>query len=240
MKAPEDFDWNSVHGLYTDGVNWIYQGHFDRAFQSLEACLKKDACYTPALNHLAELCFRKADFEKALVYLKRSLAVNTYDPKANFLYGLVNKHTNQLVDSRDGFAVATLSPEYRIPAFLELAKLFLLRNELPLAGQYVDRILAKEADNQNAVLLKAIISRKTGLRAEANHYTDRLTISPLNHFARAEKMFLKPSNTTTQNFTSLVRNELPYQTFLKWQGGTMNWGAEEKQSKFLNFRPKMR
>ena len=73
---------------------------------------------------------------------------------------------------------------------------------MPIAGQYVDRILAKEADNQNAVLLKAIISRKTGLVAEANHYTDRLeAISPLNHFARAEKMFLKPSNTTTQNFT---------------------------------------
>jgi tetratricopeptide (TPR) repeat protein len=238
VKAPEDFDWNSVHGLYTDGVNWIYQGHFDRAFQSLEACLKKDACYTPALNHLAELCFRKADFEKALGYLKRSLAVNTYDPKANFLYGLVNKHTNQLVDSRDGFAVATLSPEYRIPAFLELAKLFLLRNELPLAGQYVDRILAKEADNQNAVLLKAIISRKTGLVAEANHYTDRLeAISPLNHFARAEKMFLKPSNTTTQNFTSLVRNELPYQTFLEMAGWYNELGCRGEAIQILELSP---
>ena len=238
VKVPKDFDWNSVNGLYTDGVNWIYQGHYDRAFRSFEACIEKDACFTPALNHLAELYFRKGNFEKALALLKKSLAINTYDPKANFLYGAVNKKANQLVDSRDGFAVATLSPEYRIPAFLELTKLFLLKNDLPTAAQYIDRILTKEADNQDALLLKAIVSRKIGQIAEASRYIDRLgAISPLNHFARAEKMFLKTNNATTQDFTSPVKNELPYQTFIEMAWWYYDLGCSEEAIRILELSP---
>ncbi len=216
VESPEDFDWNSVYGLYTDGVNWIYQGNYDRAFQSLEACLAIEPNYAPALNHLAELYIRKADYGNALNSVVKSLSIDTYDPKANFIYGYINRLTNNLVDARDGFAVASISPEYRAAAHLELAKLFILKGQINLAHEYAERVLKLDGNNQEALLLLAVASRKADNKDDADEYLGRLEeLSPLNHFSRAEKMFAGDNRQSRENFISLVRNELPYQTFLE-------------------------
>ncbi len=216
VKSPDDFDWDSLFGLYEQGIDWIYQGEYEKAYESLKSCLTKDSLYAPALNHLAELYFRKSDFKKALTCIKKSLSINTYDPKANFVYGLVNRQMGNLVDAQDGFAVASISPEYRVAAWLELAKLFIMKKELKTAQQYVEKVLAKEKDNEEALLLRCILSRKMNRMKEANKNIDRLEyFSPLNHFARFERLLLKPGRKSVENFTSLIRNELPFQTFLE-------------------------
>ena len=45
VKSPEGFDWSSVFGLYTEGINWVYQNRFDLAYESFKACLNKDPLY---------------------------------------------------------------------------------------------------------------------------------------------------------------------------------------------------
>jgi Tfp pilus assembly protein PilF len=216
VESPKDFDWNSVFGLYTDGINWVYQNRFDRAYSSFRACLDKDPSYTPALNQIAELYVRKADFEKALSHVKRSLAIDTYDSKANFLFGYINRHLNNFSDSQDGFAVASITPGYRTASYIELAKLFTLRNELLTAEKYGKRVLDSDASNQEALLLMAIIARKNGLDKDASGYLDRLeSISPLNHFARFERLLLNDNRRSVENFTSMIKNELPYQTYIE-------------------------
>ncbi len=237
-KIPDSFDWNSVYGLYTSGVNWIYQGRYERAYEKLTACLELDPLYAPALNHLAELQLRKTDVESAMKNVKKSLSMNTYDPKANFVFGLISKQMNNLVDAQDGFAVASISPEYRKAANLELAKLFILKDELHIAQQYVEKVLAKEADNQDAILLMSIISRRNGGLEEAAKYADQLeNISPLNHFARSERLFLKPNKQTTESFISLIRNELPYQTFMEMALWYDNLGGKQEAIKILELAP---
>ncbi|MBW6479736.1 MAG: DUF5107 domain-containing protein [Bacteroidales bacterium] len=216
VESPDNFDWNSVYGLFTEGVNWVYQGNFDRAYERFTACLEKDSLYVPALNYLAELQLRKSDFQNALKNIRKSLSINTYDPKANFIFGLISRHVDNLVDAQDGFAVASISPEYRVAAHLELAKLFILKNELHMAQQYVAKVLEKEAANQNALVLMAMISRKYGQTKDAKRYIRQLEyLSPLNHFSRAERLFLNQGKQTSESFTSLIKNELPYQTFME-------------------------
>jgi hypothetical protein len=51
-------------------------------------------------------------------------------PEANFIYGLIHKKMNNLLDAQDGFSVATLTPSFRNAANLELAKLFLLKGDI--------------------------------------------------------------------------------------------------------------
>ena len=238
VKIPDNFDWNSIYGLYTSGVNWIYQGNFDRAYADLTACLKIDSLYAPALNYLAELQLRKNDVKSAMKSIKKSLSMNTYDPKANFVFGLISRQMNNLVDAQDGFAVASITPEYREAAYLELAKLFILKDELRVAQQYVERVLAKEANNQDATLLMSIISRRTGQTKEASKYANQLeSISPLNHFSRSERLFLNSNKQTTESFISLIRNELPYQTFMEMALWYQYLGDETDAIKLLELAP---
>jgi tetratricopeptide (TPR) repeat protein len=141
---------------------------------------------------MAELYLRRSDYDNALSHLIRSLSINTYDPQANFLFGVVNRNLGNLIDAQDGFAVASLAPDYRIASYIELAKLFIFKNELITARIYTDRILENESGNQDALLLASIISRNSGRNAEAEAYMDRLEkFSPLNHFARFEKMLIR-------------------------------------------------
>jgi hypothetical protein len=236
---PESFDWNSVYGLYTAGVNWIYQGRFEKAYEDLTACLEIDSLYAPALDHLAELQLRKNDLESAMKNIKKSLSMNTYDPKANFVFGLISKQMNNLIDAQDGFAVASITPEYREAANLELAKLFIQKKELLSARKYVEKVLAKEANNQDAILLMSIVSRRDGEMNEAGKYVDQLeTISPLNHFARAERLFLNPGKQTSESFTSLIRNELPYQTFMELALWYDNLGGKQEAIEIFELAPK--
>ena len=238
VESPDSFDWNSTFGLYTDGVNWIYQGNYDRAFQSLEACLEKDPYYVAALNHMAELYMRKGDYPNALASVVRSLSVDTYDPKANFVYGLINRQMDNLTDARDGFAVASVSPEYRIAAHLELSKLFILQDQIQTAGEYAKRVLASDAGNQEALQLLAVVQRKLDNRDEAKKYLGRLEqLSPLNHFARAENMFLRDNRQSREDFTSLIRNELPYQTFLEMSLWYQYIGCDKEAITILKLSP---
>lgn len=213
-KSPEEFDWNSVFGLYTDGINWIYQGEFERAFQRLTLCLEKDPLYTPALNSISELYLRKGDLENALINVKKSLSINTYDSKANFVYGLINRQLENILDSRDGFAVATLTPEYFISGNIELAKLSIFGEEFSEAQKYLNNILNKEPNNQDALLLQSLVLRKTGKSKEADKILNNLEyISPLNHFVRAERIFSNSNEKAKNNFKSFIKNELDYETY---------------------------
>ena len=58
------------------------------AREALEACLAKDPHYAPALGDLALLRYRAMDYGGAFELARRALAIDTYDPLANYAYGL--------------------------------------------------------------------------------------------------------------------------------------------------------
>lgn len=238
MVAPEDFDWNTVLGLYTQGVNLIYQGFFDEARQPLEECLRLDPYYTPALNTIAELYLRKSDVENALNAVKKSLAINAYDPKANFIFALASRNARNWTDTHDGFAVSSLSPEFRTASYVELAKLFILKTEYSKAKEYAEKILSQDANNQDALLLMSVISRKIGNKKSASGYIEKLEhTSPLNHFARFEKSMTTNSSKAVRNFTGSIKTELAYQTLLEMALYYEYLNCKEEAIKLLELSP---
>ena len=52
MTLPEDFDWNSAYGLYTQGEQWLNQKVWDKAEQYLKQSVDKDPYFAPALVRL--------------------------------------------------------------------------------------------------------------------------------------------------------------------------------------------
>ena len=62
LESPADFDWDSVYGLWLKGKEQLRQRSYGPAREALEACLKKDPHYVPALGDLALLRYRAMDY----------------------------------------------------------------------------------------------------------------------------------------------------------------------------------
>lgn len=216
VKAPADFDWQSVYGLYIDGVHWMHQNNHERAMTSFQNCLDKDPYYAPALNKLSGLYYRKAQYEKALEYVRRSISINAYDPEGNFNFGLINKVLGHYTQSQDGFAVATLSPLYRKAAHIELAKLFLKQNNPDRAGYYALKVLESDSDDPEASKLMTVISREMAKPGEAADYIQRIrTVQHLNHHADFEQWLLDGRDESKSLFINRIKWEMPQETFLE-------------------------
>ena len=101
----------------------LRQRAYGPAREALEACLRKDPHYVPALADLALLRYRSMDYAGAFDLARRALAIDTYDPAANYYYGLAAAKLGRTADARDGFELAAQSVELRSAAWTELAKL---------------------------------------------------------------------------------------------------------------------
>ena len=130
LESPADFDWDSVYGLWLKGKEPLRQRFYGPAREALEACLRKDPHYVPALADLALLRYRSMDYAGAFDLARRALAIDTYDPAANYYYGLAAAKLGRTDDARDGFELAAQSVELRGAAWTELAKLALRGGDL--------------------------------------------------------------------------------------------------------------
>lgn len=222
VDAPENFDWNSVFGLYTLGKEFIQQRYYPQAEEKLKAALAKDANYLPALADLAMLAFRNMDYEKSLAYARHALSIDTYDPAANFYYGLVNDQLGNITDAKDGFDIAALSPAWRGAAYTELAKIYLREKDLAKALHYSERSLELNAGNTAAWQTIALINRLKNDKRKADEALEKLRArTPLNHFIRFEKYRWENSDANKTQFVSGIRNEMKHETFLQladWYG----------------------
>jgi Tfp pilus assembly protein PilF len=216
VTSPQDFDWNSMYGLYLQGKDNIQRRYYPQAEEKLLACLAKDANYVPALTDMAMLMFMKMEFQKSLDYSMRALSINTYDPAGNFYYGLANLELGNVTDAKDGFDIASLSPDYRAAAYSQLSKIYCRENDFVKALHYADKSLEVNAANTDAYQTKALVHRLLNdpEKAKANLF-ELNRLNPLAHFIRFEQFRLDPTDLNKIKFTSLIRNEMPKETYLQ-------------------------
>jgi tetratricopeptide (TPR) repeat protein len=213
LESPTDFDWNSVYGLCLQGKEDIRQRFYSAASLKLKACLAKNPDYLPALDELGSLQFRNLEYRAALVTIKKALSVDTYDPAANYYYGLINVKLGNITDARDGFDIASMSVEYRSPAFLELARICFRGKDLAEAMRYAGKCLTYNQLNLDALQLQATIYRLQNDRPNAMQLLDELLrMDPLSHFAAFEKYLWH--DTDEKAFQQGIKNELPSETYL--------------------------
>lgn len=216
MEAPEDFDWESSYGKYLDGKHWIYQRKYELAKNSFESCIDMNPYFAPAHNQLAFLYYRKAAYQKALEHASTSLSINAYDAEANFVYGLINKKLDRLLDARDGYSVASLTPSFRKAAHIELSKLSLKEGKINEAKHYARKILDDSGNNIDANKLMAIISRKTGKPDEARKYLDVISSQTrLDHFIGVEQELANNAGKVNSSFIREVQCELPNEILME-------------------------
>src|SRR6202000_2391451 len=139
---PKDFDWNSAYGLYIQGKENMDEKNYPAADEKLKAALAKDPYFLPALSQMAALQYRNMQYPEALATAKKALSIDTYDPAANYYYGVINARLDKTIDAKDGFDIASLSAEYRNAAYDGSSQLYLKeknwRKAIEFAGKSLD------------------------------------------------------------------------------------------------------
>ena len=107
--GPPGFDWKSIYGLFLKGQEDARQRAYVQAAEEFQSCLKQDPNYLPALGELAALANRRADPAAALHFVRRALSIDTYDPGANYQFGLASAALGHRA-ARDGFSLAAPWP----------------------------------------------------------------------------------------------------------------------------------
>jgi tetratricopeptide (TPR) repeat protein len=211
VETDEAYDFNSAQALCIQAREWERQRFHERAIRYYQLCLDQDPFFLEALTGLAELYFKHLKFEEALKLLMTALTIDTYNGEANYLYALVNDRLDRFADAKDGFSIASQSPEYRVPAFLELAKLFLREGQIDKALTYVQKAEQYHSDNLQISYLNIIIHRlKRDIETASNLCKKVLAFDPINYLAKFEQG-LAGSGLAEK----LTTSELPYETYIE-------------------------
>jgi predicted Zn-dependent protease len=239
VESPKDFNWKSAYGLYLQGKEWLRQRKYPEAEEKLKACLGMDHNYLPALADMSMLMYRNMRYAEALNYAKKALSVSTYDPAANYYYGLINSKLGNIADAKDGFDIASMSMEYRNAAYTSLARLYFKENNFEKAIQYARKSIDFNNYAIDAYQLLAVIFRLKSVNKfePASTVNTILRYDQLNHFSKFEKYLKQNSATNKEDFIGLIRNEMPYETFLELAIWYNNIGRKEDAAKVLQLSP---
>ncbi|WP_121809968.1 DUF5107 domain-containing protein [Mucilaginibacter kameinonensis] len=238
VDLPKDFDWNSAYGLYTQGKEFMDQKMYPEAEEKLQAALKKDPYFLPALVQSAALTYRDMRYAEALAFAKTALSINTNDDGANYYYGIINAQLGNVADAKDGFDMAGLSVEYRNAAYSALSSLYLKENDYLKALEFASKALDFNRLDVSSLQVQAIAYRHLNERKNAEQVLDTiLAYEPLNHFARFEQFLWQPSDATKNGFTSMIRNEQPIESYLDLADWYDHNGCIEESEKVLQLSP---
>ena len=177
-------------------------------------CLQKDPSFAPALDALAGLAVRRGDCVRARELCAQALAIDTYDPAANYLDGLASDAQGLAAESHDRLYMAASSPLYRTAALARLAKMAMRREDWSAADELAKKSMQSNNFNFDAWLVRIAAARKRGDARAARRISDlALQVFPLFHGARFESKML--GDIDEDGFRSGVRNEFPDQTYME-------------------------
>lgn len=241
LKRPlnfRDYEETTTEGLYQSAERHEKARSFSLALEKYLECLEQEPLHLRALTRVAELYCRRAEYEKALEYANKALDYVMYDPDANYIYGVISRRMGNLLDAKETLGWAARSMKYRSSAYCQMAEIYLLEGDLVLAREYLHRSLDYNANNIQTHLVLATVDRLEQRKDQANKGLSRiLELDPLNHFARFERYLLDPSPGTLKDFHSLIRNELPHETYLEIAIHYANLGLTDDAVKLLEVAP---
>ena len=241
LKRPlnfHNFEENTTEGIYQAAERQEKERNYDTALEKYLTVLKREPLHMRALTRVAELYYRRAEYKTALDYAHKALDYVMYDPDANWIYGITARRMDNLVDAKETLGWAARSMKYRATAYSELGAIYTMEGNLGRAVDYLKRSLEYDANNVRSHQLLATAQRIAGQRAEARKTIDRiLEIDPLNHLARFEAYLLDPGDSTLRDFQSMIRNELPHETYLEIATYYTNLRQETDALKALEAAP---
>ena len=225
--SPADFDRESARGLYLRGRHCFSDR--DNSYAEAEAyfrqSLAKDTYFRPSLVALAALENRRGDYAACHRLCEKVLSLDTYDTDANYLDGFAWFAEGDNVNARDRLGVAAFDNRNRSSAYALIARTFLREGRADKALVFADKSLSANAANLDALLVKAIALHGTDA---FKPFADAVLADyPLFHAVR----YLRDG----ESFRTLVRNELPEQTYLELGSWFEESGLKDEARRLFAF-----
>ncbi len=214
LESSPGFDWQSAYGLYLRGKELMRDREYLAATRFIDQSLARDSNFVPALAERAALAYRALDDSLAIRMACRALSIDTYDPAANYYYGLANARSGRLADAQDGFDIAMQSVEFRAAANIAAARLALRRGERAAAARHLAAMYWAGL-NPDQLALGAWIQRQANdPQAGAPGYRGTLlTIDPLNVVGHFEGVLA--GQTAVADFLAGFHGEMPNESILE-------------------------
>lgn len=241
LKRPfhfRNYSKDTLEGLYQGAERAERARNYREALDGYLECLRQDPTSVRALTRAAAIYYRRAEYQTALEYAAKALDFVMYDADANYIYGLIARRLGNLTDAIETMGWAARSMKFRSAAYAQLAEIYLVQGNVERAELYGLRALDFDAKNirthQFLTTLYRRMERKDEAEAEAALI---LQMDPLNHLARFERYLLNPDETRLETFRSMIRHELPQETFLEIAAYYRNLGLDADAAKVLDVAP---
>ncbi len=191
-EPPLPVDVGSSDELYLNGLHLEQYRHPTRRPEVywLEG-IRRDAGDSRCNNALGRWYMRRGEFTMAEAYLRKAIArltrrnPNPGDGEPYYNLGLTIQFQGRTAEAYDAFYKSTWNAAWRGPAYHRLAEIDASRADWRKALDHIDRSLRAEADNLNALNLKAMVLLRIGRQEQASALlTNIRTMDPLDITSR--------------------------------------------------------
>lgn len=189
---------------------------YGKALDTYLGLLEKEPMNLAATERVAELYFRRGEYELANQYAKRVLEIDAYLPGANFIYANLQKLQGDFTNARDGFRWSMRSLEYRSATLQLLSEINLMEGNMERAYEQASKSLSYNQLNLNSYKIQAIAQRKMNHPGEVKDIlAGMVEIDPLSHFALFEEHLLQPTPSSLEAFNHSFKSEMISEEYLE-------------------------
>ena len=233
-----NYDTSSLEGLYQSAERDDRERKYESALRKYQTCLERDPSNLRALTRIAGIYCRRAEYRKGLEYARKALDYSMYDPAANYIYGVISERLENLADAKETLGWAARSMAFRSAAYSELGSIYAIEGNLGRSSEYLRRSLEYDIHNLRSLQVLATVQRLSNEPLQARATIARiLEIDPLNHLAGFEQYLLDSTPASLQSFRSLVRDELPHETYLEIAAYYRNLHRDDDALRVLEAAP---
>ncbi len=192
LKRPfhpdEDLKVSETEQLYQDGLEALEFREYALAHSKLAKLIQLDPSHRAALVALADLEYRRTNFERALELSNKVLRMDTYNPGANYIVGITYRDNGDHLNALESLGWAARDIKYRSAAFAQMAEIYLADQKYDNAEMYAAKALTFNLNNVNAREVLLVLARIRNNREAFEKYAAGITeIDPLNHFVNLER-----------------------------------------------------
>ncbi len=186
-------------GLCLAGFHEEKARQYERAESFYLRALEADDLFTPALNAMGFIAYRRGLLQEAKIYLEKTLSRSPADPDAHYLLGLIHKLWGNVKESSDHFWKLSGTPGYSSRSYYFLSELAFRKGDFKRSLEFADKSCSVNPNDTKAFILMAIASRKLGKMEDARNLIEKiLRIDPLDLQAPVELAFIDGKDNITE------------------------------------------
>lgn len=224
-----DLGFNSVQGQLHRARTFTGQRNYVEAEVLVDSALASEPALIEALDIKAMLCYRSMRYDEAYATANKALAIDEYDPQANYISGLTALKMNKLYDAMDRLELAALTSELRSAALTKLGEIRFLMGDRDIAADYARKSLVGNGYNMTALQLLYQCEPDSKVLDQIE------SLDPTGHFPAIEKCLA--GKIGAQELYDSIFEEMKWQNYLEYASWYHGIGLDDKACALLEACP---